>query len=154
MPACSLRIWSRARAVASPARRAAQNILPVGLFFGGGAFDIQTHPVVHLAVGHRILDHGHKLLMRQPRSLQPTAVKTLAQIFVIIGMQLASQMQADLVDIAGQIMPARHGFARAPGIDNVTHATILASRPARGNGKIECAIFKFLCSKTLMTAAG
>jgi len=101
--------------------RAAQDIRPVGGFLGGGALDVLPHPVADLAVGQGFFHDGDELFMRHAGGLEPEAVKGFAEVFLVIGMQLAGEVQADLVHIARQVMPAVHGFARAAGIDGVAH---------------------------------
>ena len=101
--------------------RAAEDILPVRLFFRGSFLHVLADPVTDLAVGDGLADGFDEILMLHTGGFEPHAIKTLAEILGVIGMQFAGEMEPDLVQIAGQKMPAVHGFAGAAGIDEFTH---------------------------------
>ena len=103
----------------------AQNIVPVGVFFRLGFFDVLPHPITDLAIRDGLFHDLHKLFMRHAGGLEPESVKRFSQIFLIIHMQFAGEVQADFINVAGQVMPAVHGFARASGINKFTHAGII-----------------------------
>ena len=66
-------------------------------------------------------DDFDEIFMLHAGGFEPHAVEALAKIVGVIGVELAGEVEADLVKIAGQEIPAVHGFARAAGIDDFTH---------------------------------
>ena len=115
---------------------AAQNIFPVRFLFGLCSFDVLPHPVADLAVGNGVFHHLDELFMRQAGGLEPEAVKPLAEIIGVVGVQFARQAQADFVDVARQIMPAGHDFAGTAGMDDLAHAAKMKRSCAHRNEKI------------------
>jgi len=59
--------------------------------------------------------------MGDPGGLEPHAVKPFAEIFLVVSMQFAGKVQADFVDVPGQIAPAVHDLAWTARIDNLAH---------------------------------
>ena len=66
--------------------------------------------------------------------LEPESVESLAEVRLVIGMQAAGQEQADLVNVAGQVNPAIHDFARAAGIDDIVHFFVYDTGVSRSFG--------------------
>src|SRR3954471_7598166 len=67
--------------------------------------------------------------MREAGGLEPHGIKTLSEIGVIIRMQLAREMQPNLVHITRQVHPAIHDFARTARVNDFAHARIIELVP-------------------------
>ena len=79
-------------------------------------------------------------LGRDAGRLEPPAVEALGKILLVIGVQFASQMQADFIDEPGQINPARHHFARTARVNNFCHNRILPQTAAPVNATVYSAV--------------
>src|SRR5208337_4511234 len=90
-------------------------------------------PIADFAVSDAVAYYLDELLGLDAGGLQPQAVKALAKIGLVIRMQFAGQVEADLVNEPRQVHPAAHGLARAPGINNLAHAFIIRAGPAGVN---------------------
>ncbi len=94
----------------------------------GGRAHVHPHPIGDLAVGDGVADDLEHLFVGDAGRLEPLAVESLAEVGLVIRVQPAGQVKADLVDIPRQVHPAAHGFAGAPRIDEVVHGVKLAER--------------------------
>jgi pyruvate/2-oxoglutarate dehydrogenase complex dihydrolipoamide dehydrogenase (E3) component len=83
------------------------------------------NPVADFSVGDGIFHDLNHLFVRDPGGLEPHGVEALAEIFRVIRMQFAREMQADFVNVTRQIAPAVHSFARAAWVNNFAHALII-----------------------------
>ena len=99
--------------------------LSMRAFFGGGFFDVGSHPIEHLAVDEGFFDHFNHLFMREARGFEPHGIESFSKIGVIIRMQFSREMQSNLVDITRKVHPAIHDFARTARINNFAHARII-----------------------------
>jgi len=63
--------------------------------------------------------------MRDTRIFQPQGIETFAQVFLVVGMQFARQVQADFVNITRQVAPAGHRFPGTAGINQIAHDRII-----------------------------
>ena len=87
IPARSLRIFKRAQAVSSFASGRLRTSFHREAFSAGDfSYRSLRTPVANLAVGHGIFHNLDKLFMRDAGGFEPEAVKTLAEIFRVIGM--------------------------------------------------------------------
>ena len=122
---------------------------PLGMstFLRIGSPDIAVHPVGHLAIRDRALDHFDQLLMAQPGGLEPALVESFAQIGLVIRMKPPGQVQPDLVDVTGQMRPSAHGLTGASRIDHLTHLAIVP-------GGIPFINFKFPFPESALHACG
>ena len=102
-----------------------QHPFPVCRFHRFGFLHVLQHPVGHLTINDRSFHNLYELLVGQASGFQPPAVESLAQIVLIILVQLAGQMQADFIDVPRQVHPAAHGLARTARIKDVGHEEIL-----------------------------
>ena len=91
--------------------------------FGGGLFHVLPHPIANLAVGDGFFHHFDHLFVRDAGVFEPHAVKALAEIFLVIGVQFAGKVQADFVKVTRQVAPAVHRFARAARVNDVAHGS-------------------------------
>jgi pyruvate/2-oxoglutarate dehydrogenase complex dihydrolipoamide dehydrogenase (E3) component len=73
--------------------------------------------------------------MRDGGGFEPHAIKTFAEIFLIIGVQFAREVQADFVKVSRQVVPTVHCFARAARINDIAHAVIIQKRADNFNLK-------------------
>ena len=72
--------------------RAAEDIVPMRGFFGGGAFHILANPVADLAVGEGIFYDFDELFVRDAGGLEPEAVEGFAEIFLIVAVEFAGEV--------------------------------------------------------------
>lgn len=93
----------------------------VGQFGWRINLDVFPNPIRHLTIADRLSHHFDELLVVQPGSFKPQLIETPPEIRLIVFMEPAGQMQANLIDIPGQMHPSTHGFARAAGINDVVH---------------------------------
>ena len=114
----------------------AQDILPMRGLFGIGAFHMLAHPVANFAIAVRIFNDLDKLFVRHAGSLEPETVKAFAKIFSVIRVKFAGEMQADFVNIARQVTPTVHDFARTAWIDNFAHTKKMKRQSIYRNVKI------------------
>jgi uncharacterized RDD family membrane protein YckC len=90
-------------------------------FISGRLVDVAGDPIADFAVDDGIFDNAHEVLRMEAGGFEPEGVETLGEVGLIIGGEFTGAMEANLVDEAREVNPARHGFAGAPGIDDRAH---------------------------------
>jgi hypothetical protein len=92
-------------------------------FRGFGLLDVLSHPVADLPVRDGIANNLDEAGGIDSGRLKPNAIETLTKVWLIIRVQLPSQVQPDLINEPGQVHPAAHCFPGTAGKNNVTHAS-------------------------------
>jgi hypothetical protein len=118
-----------------------ENFSPMRGFFFGRFFNVFADPVTNFTVGDGVFDDLHKLFVGDPSELEPSAVETFSEIAGVIGVQLASEVEADFIDVAGEKMPAIHRFSGTARINNMVHSGSI--QEAEKNFKFEFCSGKF-----------
>lgn len=104
---------------------AVEDVIIEGGFFGVALLDVLGDPIGNLAVGDGILDEIDELVGVDAGGFEPKAIKALGEVFLVVGRQLASGVQADFVNKARQMSPAGHAFARAARVYDSIHEAII-----------------------------
>ncbi len=80
-------------------------------FRGPGGIDMDSNPIADLAVSGAIADHFNEGFGGNASRTDPAGIKPFVEkILLVIGMELASQMEPDFIDQPGQVNPASHHF--------------------------------------------
>ena len=99
----------------------AHHVLAMGGFFGGGLFDVLTDPIADFAVGDGVFHDFNHFVVGEAGGLEPHAIETFAEIFRVIGVELAGEVKTDFINVTGQIHPAVHRLAGAAGAYSFFH---------------------------------
>jgi hypothetical protein len=98
-----------------------QHRFSMSRFHRVGLFHMAHHPIADLTIANSASNNFDELFGIHSGCVQPFAIKTLAEVRLVIGMQFSGQMEADFVDEPGQVHPATHRFTWAPRVDDVAH---------------------------------
>ena len=82
---------------------------------------VHENPIGDLPVADGVANHFDELFVAQSRRPQPRLIKSLAEIRLVIRVELPGEMQSNFIDVTWQVHPATHGFARAAREDDVVH---------------------------------
>src|SRR4051794_21656731 len=93
----------------------------MGGLYGLRLLHIFQNPITDFSIRNCLADHFNESLRLQPSGLEPPAIKALAEVLLVIGMQLARSMQSNLVNKPRQVHPAAHYLARTSRIDIAVH---------------------------------
>jgi hypothetical protein len=98
-----------------------QHRFSMSRFHRVGLFHMAHHPIADLTIANSASNNFDELFGIHSGRVQPFAIKPLAEIGLVIGVQFSGQMKTDFIDEPGQVHPATHGFARAPRVGDVAH---------------------------------